>query len=264
MIINPYIFGHHPTYQAVLNRATALGYSLPSTAQQRKHNLMVVKLINAGAWPLLDLFYVPLNDSGSNFSRINWKDPSNFLLTLNGSITHTSNQGYVGATASYINTGWNPSTNGVNYTQNSASVFAYSFNDFAQTNNALFGWQGAASAGRTILDPENGDGTVTWQVNQTGILAAAGSNTNSAGFYHLDRSASNLQELYHDASLLLSDSAGTSGIANVDAYLLAANNNGTDAAHGVTRILSLFATGGSMQSIVSAVDTIISEYIDNP
>lgn len=253
--------GFHPFYNRVLNKAVSLGYTLPSGGQQRQQNTLVVSLVNIGFWNNTDIMYVPANDSGSNFSRINWIDPDNYLLSISGP-THTSNQGYVGD-GGFIDTGWVPSINGVHYTQNNASVFAYEKGNTFQTNNTLFGWIGAALLGRTILDSRNTDSTVTWQINQTGVLAASGSVGTSEGFHHLDRSLSNLQEYYKDGSLLLSDNAGTSGIANVSAYLLATNDNGVSSVPGTNRILSFFSAGGSMAALAAAVDTIISNYIDN-
>lgn len=257
--------GFDPTYQAVLSRATSLGYTLPSYNQQVKQNAMIVSLKTLGVWNLFDLFYVPCNDGSSSFGSINWVSPSTYQLALSGGTppTWTSNEGYVGSSNGHIDTGWKPSSNGVNYVQNSASVLVYNFNDLAATNSTLFGWQGATSSGRTILAPENADQTVTWQINQSGLLTASGSNNNSVGLYHLDRSSSSLQELYKDGSLLLSDTAGTSGIANLNAYLLAANNNGSVGARGTGRKLSVFATGASLRTYVSSIDTIISTYMDN-
>lgn len=113
-------------YQAVLTRATALGYTLPSAAQQIKQNQLVLDLKAAGIWSKLDVFYNFYNDGSKEFATLNWKAPSSYQATLINSPTFTSNQGFTGnGTTSYINTNFNPATNGVNFQNNNASRYCY-------------------------------------------------------------------------------------------------------------------------------------------
>lgn len=70
-------------YVAILNRGTALGYTLPTNAQQRRQNQLVKDLKNYGLWTKLGTFYPFAQDvSDSNFTRINWITPANSPLTL--------------------------------------------------------------------------------------------------------------------------------------------------------------------------------------
>jgi hypothetical protein len=109
-------------YQAVLNRAVALGYTLPSASQRIKQNTLVLALKSGGIWTKLDVLYIFANDGGSNFGTLNWKAPTLNQATLINSPTFTNNQGFTGnGTSSYINTNFNPATQGVNYTLNNAS-----------------------------------------------------------------------------------------------------------------------------------------------
>ena len=109
-------------YQAVLNRATALSYNLPTSSQQIKQNQLVLDLKAGGIWNKLDVLYIFANDGGQDFGTLNWKAPTLNQATLINSPTFTNNQGFTGnGTSSYINTNFNPATQGVNYTLNNAS-----------------------------------------------------------------------------------------------------------------------------------------------
>jgi hypothetical protein len=66
-----------PDYQAILDRATALGYTLPSAACQSLQNSFVVALKSAGAWTLLRSLNVWAHDSSDDrFGLIDWIAPT--------------------------------------------------------------------------------------------------------------------------------------------------------------------------------------------
>ena len=105
-------------YQAVLDYATTQGYTLPSASQQLLQNQLVVDLKDAGVWSKLDIFYLFATDGDSDFASINWKDPNTFEITEVNSPTFTTNQGFSSdGASSYLNTNFNLSTSGTNYTQ---------------------------------------------------------------------------------------------------------------------------------------------------
>ena len=113
-------------YQAVLDRATTLGYTLPSASQQIIQNNLVLSLKAGGIWTKLDVLYIFANDGGSNFGTLNWITPTLNQSTLINSPTFTTNQGFQGnGTSSYIDTNFNAVTQGVNYVQNDASRYLY-------------------------------------------------------------------------------------------------------------------------------------------
>ena len=111
-------------YKAVLARAIALGYTLPSSGQQVKQNKLLVDLKSSGAWAKLDVFYMFATDGNSSFATLNWKAPISNQCTLVNSPTFTANQGFAGnGTSSYINTNYNPSTfTSPKYLINDASI----------------------------------------------------------------------------------------------------------------------------------------------
>jgi hypothetical protein len=109
-------------YQAVLNYATTQGYTKPSGSQQLLQNQLVIDLKSAGIWSKLDTFAVFATDGNSDFALIDWIRLSQY--TAVNSPTFTTNGGFTGnLTSSYIDTNYNPSTSGVNYTLNNAGRF---------------------------------------------------------------------------------------------------------------------------------------------
>lgn len=97
------------SYQAVLNYATSLGYTLPSSAQQVKQNKLLVDLKSGGIWSKLDTFRVYATDGSASFALIDWKRLA--LCTAVNSPTFTTNQGYsFNGTSSYIDSNFNPNT----------------------------------------------------------------------------------------------------------------------------------------------------------
>jgi hypothetical protein len=118
--------GFEAEYQAILARATTLGYTLPSAGQQAKQNALISTLKSAGIWNKTDVFYMFANDGSKEFATLNWINPSAHQCTLINSPTFTSNDGFTGnGTSSFINTNFNPASSGVNYTLNDASIFTY-------------------------------------------------------------------------------------------------------------------------------------------
>lgn len=119
-------FAYEDEYQAILDRATTLGYSLPSDAVKLKQNTLLASMKADGVWAKLDVFYVFAQDGGSAFATLNWKNPNANQSTLVSSPTFVSNGGFTGnGTSSYIDTNFNPSTQGVNYTLNNASRYFF-------------------------------------------------------------------------------------------------------------------------------------------
>ena len=118
--------GYETEYAAVLDRATALGYSLPSESVRTKQNTLIASLKSIGVWAKLDVFYVFAQDGGADFGTLNWKNPNANQSTLINSPTFVSNEGFTGnGTSSYIDTNYNPSTQGVQYTLNDASRYFF-------------------------------------------------------------------------------------------------------------------------------------------
>jgi hypothetical protein len=140
-------------YQAILAEGTAQGYTLPSASQQVKQNTFLNTLISSGVWAKLDTLFVLANDGGASFACINWKNPSGTKATLVSSPTFTTNQGFnSNGSSSYIDTNFNASTQGVNFTNNIAGEFAY---QVGATSGPVFGTIGGGGDAVLMADVVN-------------------------------------------------------------------------------------------------------------
>ena len=119
-------------YQVILDKAVSLGYTLPSSNTQTLQNTLLTSLKTDGVWDKLDIFYVfAVDNNASEFATINWKNPNALLntptqSTLINAPEFVNNGGFQGnGTSSYIDTNFNPATQGVQYTQNNASRYFF-------------------------------------------------------------------------------------------------------------------------------------------
>jgi hypothetical protein len=116
--------GFDADYQAVLDYATTQGYTLPSASQQLLQNQLVVDLKDGGIWSKLDTFAVFATDGNSDFALIDWIRLTDY--TAVNSPAFTTNVGFIGnGTSAYVDTNFNPSISGINYTLNDASRIMY-------------------------------------------------------------------------------------------------------------------------------------------
>ncbi len=111
-------------------------YATPSFYQRVFMDLKIKAMKLSGVWDKLDVYYnfgysKPLLDE---FSLIDWKNPGRIANRFGG-IFFTS-QGWQGnGVNGYINTGFNPSVHGANYTLNDASRLSVFYYDSGNANN---------------------------------------------------------------------------------------------------------------------------------
>lgn len=212
-------------YQAVLDRGTALGYTLPSAAQQILQNDLVVALKASGSWDLLDVFYVFANDSSLNFGRINWKDPDNFLCSITGLPSFTSNKGFGRVAASVVDTGWIPATHGVNYTQNSSFIHTSIADALSPAGNDMINC-GTSPGARISLFPSGAD-YIQYFINDSTVTnQSLGSlGTQKAGQYFSIRTASNSRKARTPDGDTPTNSTVSTGLANASLKSYSSGSN---------------------------------------
>lgn len=190
-------------------------------------------------WSKLDVLYLYAADDTSN-AKLNWKSPS-FTTTISGTTKPvlTANMGFTGnGTSAYLNTNWNPSTNGVNYRRDSASAFTY-IRSSVNEAKYIFG-AGGAGVSFCRLVPWNGGFIDSRMNDNTGNLTAT---TNGAGMYTLIRVSSSAFKIYKNDSLKNTASVTSSNVPPVNMFTLCRNGNGS-AADFTTRQIAMFAAGG--------------------
>lgn len=84
---------------------------------------LIKDLKSAGIWQKLDVFYVFAGDGSPLFKELNWIDPSKHMASAYGGLTWDLNGVKGDGVNGYINTNFNPSEDGVNYTMDDACMF---------------------------------------------------------------------------------------------------------------------------------------------
>ena len=182
-------------YFAVLSRAFVLSFTRPNSAGSRHLNAMVIELKLGGFWALLDVFYMFANNGSSNFGLLNYKSPSNFLCTAVNAPTWTSNKGFAfNGSNQYIDTNFNPSVNGVQYTLNNAGRYVYLNRTVITNNQRIDGNNVALNDNCMILSTSNTINTINSGTNQSGTAAI----TNQSNFHAITRPSSTTVQRYFD------------------------------------------------------------------
>ena len=198
-------------YQAVLDRASTLGYTAPSAAQQTLQNTLVEDLKTAGVWSKLDAFYLFATDGDSDYATLNFVAPSNFQATKTNSPTFTADEGFTGdGVSAYLDTNLNQANNTTNYTQDAASFGVYAWNDIGGTGeypmsadnlSTRLRWAQNTGANRiNHLSTPSPRGNIS--TNRTGLIGL--NRTSSTAWEGLDESGS-INTGYGGVSKLLQD-----------------------------------------------------------
>lgn len=235
-------------YQAVLTEATAQGYTLPSADQQIKQNTLMASLISSGVFAKLDVLFVLANDGGSQFACINWKNPTGTKATLVSSPTFTTNLGFnSNGISSYIDTGYNAATQGVNFTNNTAGEFGY---QVGATSGPVFGTVGGGGDAVLMADV----------VNQRFNMLATNLNTSADmsgnGFKLINRTSATDVVLFNETTQLNRITTIAARISQnrriLNAQNLFLNTNGR---------VSIYGNGASLVSEALTLRTAIITYL---
>jgi hypothetical protein len=175
---------------------------------------------------------------------LRWINDPATLMTAVNSPTHTPGEGYTGnGSSSYINSNFNPSTDGVQYTQNSASMGVWVR---AVGSSGLGYYAGLAVGPDTTAIARSTDGNAWVAFGPSG-----GPNNNettlsqsASGLLGINRSGAAAIECYVAGVLDGTDTDSSSAPANADIYILARNDSGTPFAHSDGQA-SIFRAGRS-------------------
>jgi hypothetical protein len=229
----------HPYYRAILERARALGYTLPSPRVQTLQNNLVVYLVNKGIWAKLDILYILATDGSSDFSRLNWINPLLYELTAVNSPAFASNQGWTGnAIDSYLDSSWNPSIHGVHYTLNDAS---YGCKINSGSTSQSWVEMGCATLGNNISSYIHGRiaGTVGVRVNDDFTRQTAVASP--VGLWHCIRDNLTSKFAYLNGALFQNSGDNTKGLPNATMTLCCLNVGGTKQSFSGRQISMAFA-----------------------
>jgi hypothetical protein len=240
-------------YQAVLDRGTALGYTLPSYSQQILQNNLLTAMKSSGVWAKLDVFYNFANDGSAEFGTLNWKSPTTRQCTFETSPSNfISNQGIQGTGLGFISTNFNPTIGTNNYVQNNASRFLYMYAAGASSNVSLDG---------ILLNTRN---SMLRQLTSAQRINQAATNTNPTFDYNSTRGMKSIHrtnatnvELFNGTTQE-SRTLASSTMENSVQTILKASSSTVFATHTV----SMYAMGASLVSENAAFVADYNTYIN--
>jgi hypothetical protein len=244
-------------YQAVLNKANALGYTLPPYTQQIKQNNLVLALKAGGIWNKLDVFYVFAYDSSSgvDFGRINWKNPNSYLATLINPLTFTSNQGLQGdGLTAYIDTTFNPTIGTNNYQATNASRYVYLY-------SATVGQTGQLDGNDTVNNNniQRSGSTGNNRINQgTTTISPTFGYTGTKGMKSIHRTSNTDLTLFNSTTSATATNTGSASLPNLSQYIL--RSGGSYSAHNR---ISMYSMGASLIAENTAYVTAFENYINS-
>jgi len=262
--------GFDTDYLSILEAASTLNYTLPSDEQQVLQNQLVLSLKKCGAWDKLDLFYVFATDGDSDFATINWKNPNSFKITKVNTPTFTTDVGFQnnsGSHTTYLDTGWNASTDADNYSRNSATIGFYG--DILENHN-LFSdnpanYMGARDSNFAFIQNAVGPAVDYAYINSDGVQAGPDPyQTSSVGLIQHTRLNSTDIETYLNGSRTGTASQSSTGVANLDHYILTSNTNGSPDTFYSSGSVSVAYYGSDLSSEASDIyAAIYNDYISN-
>jgi hypothetical protein len=237
-----------PEYQAVLTKATAQGFNLPTADQQIKQNTFLENMKNNGSFALNDLILVFANNGSKEFACINWKNPSGTQASLVSSPTFTVNQGFSGSTGGWINTNYAPNGS-LNYKLNDASRYIYLRTFTNPPSSSMEGVAGSIANGTsTFISPNQ-------RINQGGgINFSQTVNFQSVGMKSIHRLNSNDVVIFQNTTRIDGTAAST-GLAGESQVILRAGNG--FGGHQV----SFYAMGANLVNENSTLVSAFSTYL---
>lgn len=235
----------NPDLQSVLGRAVALGYTLPSSEQIAKQSNLISSLQAAGIWRLLDVFYI-MNAGSQEYSTLNFKNPNVNQITLLNSPAWANNGGFTGnGTNSYLNTNFNPVTQGVNYTLDNASRIIWVKTDSGSLIDGIT--TSGNNRSTTILSTQQ-------RINQGTTNLNASANLAGVGLKAINRTSNSNVDIFVNTTQL-SRTAASSSVVSEDQFI---HRSGT--VYGTNEI-SIYGMGADLSSLNTQLYNALNTYM---
>lgn len=197
----------------------------PSTPEIIAINEMIVSLIDTGIFAKLDYLHVYAQET-SQAALLNWVAPSDFTGSLVNAPTFTSDRGFAGdGLTSYIDTNFNPSADGVNFTLNKAAHGVYVRTD---PGVGAYAEIGAEDAGGdfTSIHVRFSDGNNYVLVNNNAGGNVNFANASALGFFTGRRSASNILASNKNGVQQAANATVSTALPNLNMWVCGVDNNG--------------------------------------
>ena len=214
-------------------------YSWPgytTVSQSYLQNRLMMGLKSSGAWAKLDLFMCFATDSDYTFAGVNWKSGAPEGYGVN-SPTFIRNEGFTGnGVDAYIDTQFNPTISGINYTQNNASryFFPYAFSGAGPMDGSIQG--GGGSRNKMLLND-----STSHKINQSGTvpLSSTFEYTDTVEPKSIHRTSATNVTLFNGTTSA-NRTAVSFALSGANLYILRDTNDYAD------HTVAAYATGASM------------------
>jgi hypothetical protein len=184
-------------------------------------------------------------------------------ITAVGSPTWAALEGHTGATGKYLDTNYNPSTQGSKYTLNNCSLGVYSRTDA----NGLYsdiGSRTSTSDYTAILS--RSAGVTIMRLHNAAYPFIRDAEDNSLGMSIACRNAASETGLfgYHNkSSLIVTNTGNTTNIPNCNIFIGARNNNGTPEQESIRQLSFAFAGRYFSAAEVGVIVDAFEAYMDS-
>jgi hypothetical protein len=246
MITSIATYGLDPDVQNWLNQLTVS----PSNNYISNLTTLVVQLKAAGIWGQLDRMWIFATEQQQH-ARISIVNPTSSQITEVNSPTWTTLSGYTGnGSSSYLNTNYNPNSNGVNYTLNNVSYGAYILTNIRSTTQIDIGCNN--TSGGTIIMNTNfsvANCIVSYVNDSTGQINGTETST-SVGLTSAIRTASSTSTQYRNGvNQTVSNTPVSTAVPNINIYILAENISGSANSFSTRKISMVFFGSGSINQL---------------
>jgi hypothetical protein len=233
--------------QSFLPQSVALFAAMttpPTTARKILINNTIGALLSAGIWSQLDVLYV-LAAADNQAARLNWINPSTFMALPVNAPTFAVDRGYTGdGSSSRLRTQYTPSVNGVNFTQNSASIWVWSRTQAQGAPRDVGSVTGTTM--QSSVSIRNTSDNMSIFINDG--TAGTPANSNSVGFFGSQRVSSTTKRAWGNGAQVGADVTLTSvGLPVTEQWTCGANSTSFS-----TRQQAAAAWGASLSGLESA------------
>jgi hypothetical protein len=215
----------------------------PSASVQAAQLAMVNSLVDAGVWDELDVLYIfAAHTNGGGEALINWKAPGTNNATAYNTPAFEAYKGFTGnGSNAYIDTGYNPSTEGDKYTLNDCGFGLWIQNNIDETSYPM----GCRDGSTYILFRPRASNVAQVRCNTSGSMTWSENDSNA--FFHVNRTANNAYAGYRNNNEEQTDTDAATTVPSQNVYALAYNLNGSPSGYSNHQLSALFL-GGAMDN----------------
>lgn len=230
-----------PSYDPAAEALFARFTTPPTDTRKGLINDLIVSLKDAGVWQKLDALYI-LAAADAQAARRNWIADQYNPSAVN-SPTFTADRGYVGGGSGYLDTGFNASTAGGLYTQNSAHLSTWSRTNRGSTGISALGVRNSAGSVFAAIVPFVSS-TTLYRINSAAASSVVAAS--SVGHFLGSRVSSGTIEAYKDGVSAGSISIASGALVNANVFICGENREGVGLVSGSTDQIAQVSIGGDL------------------